>query len=133
MQSMKDFTESRVRGTPDEIWLLEHHPVFTLGIREREEDILDTGDIPVVKSDRGGLITYHGPGQLVIYLMLDLRRLGIGLKALVNTLEQSTIDLLRSYRVEASRLENAPGVYVAGRKIGSIGLRVRRGLRLSWP
>jgi len=127
MQSMQIFTGNREKETEDEIWLLEHHPVFTLGIRERDEDILDTGDIPVVKSDRGGLITYHGPGQLVVYLMLDLRRPGIGLKALVNILEQSTIDLLLKYGIDASRLENAPGVYVAGSKIGSIGLRVQRG------
>ncbi len=127
MQSMQVFTGNREKETEDEIWLLEHHPVFTLGIRERDDDILDTGDIPVVKSDRGGLITYHGPGQLVVYLMLDLRRPGIGLKALVNMLEQSTIDLLLKYGIDASRMENAPGIYVEGNKIGSIGLRVQRG------
>jgi len=127
MQSMKGFTKSRMGETTDEVWLLEHEPVFTLGIRERAEDIIDSGDIPVVKSDRGGLVTYHGPGQLVVYLMLDLRRLGIGLKALVNMLEQVTIEVLNEYDISASRLENAPGVYVDGRKIASIGLRVQRG------
>lgn len=127
LQSMKAFTRSREKETEDEIWLLQHYPVFTLGIRERVEDVLDTGDIPVVKSDRGGLITYHGPGQVVIYVMLDLRRLGVGLKALVNALEQSTIDLLNKHAITASRLDNAPGVYVAGSKIASIGLRVQRG------
>ena len=126
-QTMSSFTRSRKKSTPDEIWLLEHEPVFTLGIRERAEDIIDSGDIPVVKSDRGGLITYHGPGQLVVYFMLDLRRLGVGLKALVNTLEQATIDLLNEYNISAARLENAPGVYVDGEKIASIGLRVQRG------
>jgi len=126
-QWMKEFTHARTKESTDEVWLLEHEPVFTLGIRERSEDIIDSGDIPVIKSDRGGLITYHGPGQLVVYLMLDLRRLGIGLKALVNTLEQITIEVLNEYDISASRLENAPGVYVDGRKIASIGLRIQRG------
>jgi lipoyl(octanoyl) transferase len=111
----------------DEIWLVEHEPVFTLGIRENADDILDLGDIPVVKTDRGGLITYHGPGQLLIYLMLDLRRLGTGLKALVSTLEQITIDVLAENEIHAARMKNAPGVYVDGRKIASLGLRVQRG------
>ena len=126
-RSMKDFTQSRDKASTDEVWLLEHKPVFTLGIRERAEDIIDSGDIPVVKSDRGGLITYHGPGQLVVYFMLDLRSLGVGLKALVNTLEQVTINLLKEYGISAARLENAPGVYVDGKKIASIGLRIQRG------
>jgi lipoyl(octanoyl) transferase len=126
-QEMKAFTRTRTIHTPDEIWLLEHEQVFTLGIRENAGDIHDTGDIPLVKTDRGGLVTYHGPGQIVVYLMLDLRSLGIGLKKLVNTLEQATIDLLNEYEISASRLENAPGVYVDDRKIASIGLRVQRG------
>lgn len=126
-QSMKQFTESRQADSLDEVWLLEHKPVFTLGIRERAEDCIDTGDIPVVKTDRGGLITYHGPGQLLIYLLLDLRRLGAGLKSLVNILEQSSIDVLREYGIQAVRMENAPGVYVNGSKIASLGLRVQRG------
>lgn len=126
-QSMKCFTESRENDTPDELWLVEHDSVFTLGIRERAEDCIETGAIPVVKTDRGGLITYHGPGQLLVYLLLDLRSLGIGLKSLVNTLEQVTINLLAEYEIQASRMQNAPGVYVAGRKIASLGLRVQRG------
>jgi len=126
-QWMKEFTCARTKESTDKVWLLEHKPVFTLGIRERPEDIIDSGDIPVVKSDRGGLITYHGPGQLVVYFMLDLRRLGIGLKVLVNTLEHITIEVLKEYGISASRLENAPGVYVDGRKIASIGLRIQRG------
>ncbi len=126
-QEMKAFTRARTIHTPDEIWLLEHEQVFTLGIRENAGDIHDTGDIPLVKTDRGGLVTYHGPGQIVVYLMLDLRSLGIGLKKLVNTLEQATIDLLNEYEISASRLESAPGVYVDDRKIASIGLRVQRG------
>ena len=126
-QEMKAFTRARAIHTPDEIWLLEHEQVFTLGIRENAGDIHDTGDIPLVKTDRGGLVTYHGPGQIVVYLMLDIRSLGIGLKKLVNTLEEATIDLLYEYDLSASRLENAPGVYVDDRKIASIGLRVQRG------
>lgn len=124
-QKMKVFTQERSTQTPDEIWLLEHEPVFTLGIRENAEDIHELGNIPLVKTDRGGLVTYHGPGQLVVYFMLDLRKLGIGLKSLVYTLEQVTIDLLNEYGLAARRLENAPGVYVNGSKIASIGLRVQ--------
>ena len=124
---MKDFTSTRTERSADEIWLLQHEPVFTLGIRENSADIIDPGEIPVVKTDRGGLITYHGPGQIIVYLMLDLRRLGTGLKALVTALEQVTIDLLSEYGIHAARKENAPGVYVDGRKIASLGLRVQRG------
>lgn len=126
-QEMKTFTQSRTTNTADEIWLLEHEPVFTLGIRENADDIRDLGRIPLVKTDRGGLVTYHGPGQKIIYLMLDIKRLGIGLKTLVNTLEQVSIDLLDEFEIAASRLEDAPGVYVSGRKIASIGLRVQKG------
>jgi lipoyl(octanoyl) transferase len=126
-QLMKQLTQSRNKETLDEVWLLEHEPVYTLGIRERAEDVIETGDIPVVKSDRGGLITYHGPGQLIIYLMLDLHRQSTGLKALVSILEQIIIDLLTEYKIDATRMENAPGVYVEGRKIASLGLRVQRG------
>lgn len=126
-QLMKRFTESRQADTTDQVWLLEHEPVFTLGIRESAEDCINTGDIPVVKTDRGGLVTYHGPGQLLVYLMIDLRRLGLGLKSLVNLLEQTVIILLSEYGIQAARLENAPGVYVDGCKIASLGLRVQRG------
>ena len=124
---MKTFTRTRTDQAADEIWLLEHEPVFTLGIRENPEDVIDPGDIPVVKTDRGGLITYHGPGQIIVYLMLDLRRLGTGLKSLVSKLEQVTIELLANYEIQAVRKENAPGVYVDGRKIASLGLRGQRG------
>jgi len=126
-QWMKEFTRSRTKESHDEVWLLEHEPVFTLGIRERAEDIIDCGDIPVVKSDRGGLITYHGPGQMVAYVLLDLPRLGTGLKALVNTLEQVSIDLLLAQGIDVERKENAPGVYADGSKIASLGLRVLHG------
>ncbi len=126
-QLMKELTQTRNKEALDELWLLEHEPVYTLGIRERAEDSIETGDIPVVKSDRGGLMTYHGPGQLIIYLMLDLQRLATGLRALVSMLEQVTIDVLTEYDIDATRMENAPGVYVEGRKIASLGLRVQRG------
>ncbi|HEC26402.1 MAG TPA: lipoyl(octanoyl) transferase LipB [Gammaproteobacteria bacterium] len=126
-QWMKEFTRSRTKESGDEIWLLEHEPVFTQGIRERAEDIIDSGDIPVVKSDRGGLVTYHGPGQMVAYVLLDLRRSGTGLKALVNTLEQVGIDVLLARGIDAARKKNAPGIYVDGRKIASLGLRVMHG------
>jgi len=125
-QSMKDFTQSRDDATADEVWLLEHPPIFTQGIRDGSHDLLDTGDIPVLKTDRGGLVTYHAPGQLIVYLMLDLRRLGTGLRELVNILEQVVIDLLSTCAIEATRRKDAPGVYVDGRKIASLGLRVQR-------
>lgn len=125
-QSMKDFTQSRDDATADEVWLLEHPPIFTQGIRDASHDLLDTGDIPVLKTDRGGLVTYHAPGQLIVYLMLDLRRLGTGLRELVNILEQVVIDLLSTCAIEATRRKDAPGVYVDGRKIASLGLRVQR-------
>jgi len=126
-QWMKEFTRSRTEESADEVWLLELEPVFTLGIRGSVEDIIDSGDIPVVKSDRGGLITYHGPGQMVAYVLLDLRRSGTGLKALVNTLEQVSIEVLRTQGIVAARKENAPGVYADGSKIASLGLRVLHG------
>ena len=126
-QQMMDFTRERSAEQADEVWLLEHQPVFTTGIRDSDASILDPGRIPVVSTDRGGLVTYHGPGQLVVYVMINLRRLGIGLKSLVNSLEQVTIDLLSRYSINAARKENAPGVYVDGRKIASLGLRVQHG------
>ncbi len=126
-QKMKHFTAARGEKTNDEVWLLQHEPVFTLGIRETADEILNSRDIPVVKSDRGGLVTYHGPGQLIVYLLLDLRRMDTGLKALINSLEQAAIDLLSEYGINASRMANAPGVYVSGKKIASLGLRVQRG------
>ncbi|BCU07947.1 lipoyl(octanoyl) transferase LipB [Allochromatium tepidum] len=125
--AMRAFTDAREADTPDELWLLEHPPVFTLGQAGRPEHLLAPGDIPVIRTDRGGQVTYHGPGQLVAYPLLDLRRSGIGIKRLVERLEQSVIDLLAGYGIVAERRANAPGVYVADAKIASLGLRVRNG------
>jgi lipoyl(octanoyl) transferase len=124
---MRGFTDRRTPETPDELWLLEHSAIFTLGQAGREEHLLDPGTIPVLKVDRGGQVTYHGPGQLVAYLLLDLRRAGLGVKTLVARLEQATIDLLSGWGIQAERRTDAPGVYVAGAKIASLGLRVRNG------
>ena len=125
-QDMRAFTDRRDATTPDEIWLVEHPPVYTLGTNDRNE-AFDNPGIPVVKSDRGGQITYHGPGQLIAYVLMDLRRRGWGVKQLVMTLEQSVIDLLAARGLAAVRRAGAPGVYVDGRKIAQLGLRVRRG------
>lgn len=126
-QAMRDYTDLRDASSPDQLWLLEHPPVFTLGQAGKPEHLLDAGDIPVVRSDRGGQVTYHGPGQLVAYLLLDLRRAGLGVRSLVTLLEQATIDLLAQRGIRAEARRDAPGVYVAGAKIASIGLRVRHG------
>jgi lipoyl(octanoyl) transferase len=126
-QAMRAFTDARTEDTADELWLLEHAPVFTLGQAGREEHLLDPGDIPVIRVDRGGQVTYHGPGQLVAYLLLDLRRAGLGVRRLVGLLEQAVVDLLADYGVRACARAGAPGVYVDGRKLASLGLRVRRG------
>lgn len=124
---MQDFTNQRDDATPDEIWLLEHEPVYTQGQAGKAEHLLHSTEIPVVQSDRGGQITYHGPGQLIAYLLLDLRRKGISVRELVSGLEQAVIALLARYGIQASARPDAPGVYVSGRKIASLGLRVRRG------
>ncbi len=126
-RDMQAFTLGRGRETRDEIWLLEHRPVFTLGMNAKAEHVLAPGDIPVVAIDRGGQVTYHGPGQLVTYLMLDLRRLDIGVRRLVEILEQSLIDWLAARGVAACARRDAPGVYVDGAKIAALGLRVRGG------
>lgn len=126
-RDMQDFTARRNRDTFDEVWWLEHRPVFTLGMNAKAEHLLAPGDIPVVASDRGGQVTYHGPGQLVVYLMLDLRRLGIGIRRLVEIIEQSVIDWLGERGVTAYARRDAPGVYVEGAKIAALGLRVRGG------
>ena len=126
-ETMRFFNQARGPATPDEIWLLEHEPVFTLGLAGRAEHLLDAGDIPVVHSDRGGQVTYHGPGQLVAYLMLDLRRRSLGVKELVRRLEQSVIEMLRGYRIEGVRRAGMPGVYVDGAKIAAVGLRIANG------
>ena len=126
-RAMSNFTDSRDDATQDELWLLEHPPVFTLGQTGRMEHVLDPGDIPIVQADRGGQVTYHGPGQIVAYPLLDLRRLGTGIRKLVDGLEQVVIDVLAGYGIEGARLDGAPGIYVEGRKIAALGLRVRRG------
>ena len=124
---MQDFTAQRTAETPDELWLCEHLPVFTQGLAGKPEHLLKDIGIPVVKIDRGGQITYHGPGQLVCYLLLDLKRRGITVKGLVNRMEQAVIDLLADYGVAAARLAGAPGVYVNGAKIAALGLKVKNG------
>lgn len=124
-QAMRDFTARRGPDTPDELWLLQHPPVYTLGLAGKPEHLLRASEIPLVATDRGGQITYHGPGQIVVYLLLDLQRHGIGVKALVNLLEQTVIELLAEYGVSGERREKAPGVYVNGAKIAALGLKVK--------
>ena len=126
-QAMRKFTDKRVAETPDEIWLVEHPPVYTLGQAGKQEHILNPGVIPIIKTDRGGQVTYHGPGQLLVYFMLDVRRRHLGVRELVDKLENSVIDLLAEYSLTAQARREAPGVYVNGAKICSIGLRIRRG------
>lgn len=125
-RAMQEFTAKRDDSTPDELWLCEHPPVFTQGLAGKPEHLLRDIGVPVVKIDRGGQITYHGPGQIVCYLLLDLRRRGLTVKTLVNRMEQAVIDLLDEYGVAAERLAGAPGVYVGGAKIAALGLKVRR-------
>ena len=124
---MKAFTDERDEQTADEIWLVEHLPVFTLGQAGKEIHLLAPGDIPVVHTDRGGQVTYHGPGQLVIYVLLNLRPLGLGVRDLVTAIESAVVELLSAYGVNAAPDKNAPGVYVNGAKIAALGLRIRRG------
>lgn len=126
-REMQEFTDTRDENTADEIWFVEHPPVFTMGLNASEEHLLAPGDIPVVQIDRGGQVTFHGPGQLMIYPLIDLRRANIGVRNLVTALEQSVVDLAAEYRVDASADPEAPGVYVDGDKLASVGLRIRRG------
>lgn len=126
-QAMRDFTDERDAGTTDECWLLEHEPVLTLGQAGKQQHILAAGNIPVVHTDRGGQVTYHGPGQLVMYWLVDLKRRGLGVRAFVGLMEQAVIALLADYGIAASLRDGAPGVYVDGAKIASLGLRVRKG------
>lgn len=126
-QAMQQFTDTRGVTTPDELWVLEHFPVYTLGMAGQREHLLDTGNIPVYQVDRGGQVTYHGPGQLVIYTLLNLERRQWHVKKLIHALEQAVIDYLARQHVLGERREKAPGVYVAGRKLASLGLRIRRG------
>jgi lipoyl(octanoyl) transferase len=123
---MQSFTSERVEDTRDEIWFVEHPPVYTLGMRADRRHVLASGGIPVVQIDRGGQVTYHGPGQLVAYVLLDLRRLSLNPRTLVQALESAVIDTVAGYGVTAVARRDAPGIYVEGRKLGAIGLRVRR-------
>ena len=126
-RAMQAFTRSRDADAPDQLWLVEHPPVYTLGLAGRREHVLDAGAIPVIATDRGGQVTYHGPGQAVAYLLLDLRRRGYGVRELVRRIEEAVIDLLAGYGIAGERREGMPGVYVDGAKIAAIGLRVSRG------
>ena len=126
-REMQQFTDTRTADTPDEVWLVEHPPVFTLGLNGKSEHVLDPGDIPIINCDRGGQVTYHGPGQLIAYLLLDLRRHKLGVKALVYKIEQAVIELLEENGIHGQRREGAPGIYVDGAKIAALGLRIRKG------
>jgi len=126
-RAMQRFTDERHAGTPDEIWLLEHPPVFTLGMNADPAHVLAPGEIPVVRIDRGGQVTYHGPGQLVVYPLIDIRRAGISVRGMVTALERSVIDMARTFGITAECRLGAPGIYVSGRKLGSVGIRIRRG------
>ncbi len=126
-RQMQQFTATRTSDTADEIWLVEHPPVYTLGLNGKREHLLESNGIPLVPTDRGGQITYHGPGQLIVYLLADLRRLQLGPRQLVSILEDAMIATLAQYGIAASARVEAPGVYVGARKIGSVGLRIKKG------
>jgi len=124
-RAMQQFTQDRLPDTPDEIWVTEHPAIYTLGLNGKVEHLLNPGDIPILKTDRGGQVTYHGPGQLVVYPLLDLKRLGLNIRQLVSLLEQAMITTLAHWQVVAEAKAEAPGVYVNNQKIGSIGLRIK--------
>jgi len=126
-EEMKSFTENRNSDTPDELWTLEHNSVFTQGLSGKPEHLLKATQIPIIQSDRGGQISYHAPGQLIIYCLIDIKRLGIGIKKIVTIIEQSLIELLSSYDITAHTLKGAPGVYVNDSKIAALGLKVKQG------
>ena len=126
-QAMQNFTQKRAKDTRDEVWIVEHLPVFTLGRNGKRKHILDAGHIPVIPIDRGGQVTYHGPGQLVIYLLIDLKRRKMGVRQLVTHIENAIIDFLASYHIEANNDPKAPGVYVNQQKIAALGLRISKG------
>ena len=126
-QEMVSFTEKRNNHTEDELWTLEHRSVFTQGLSGKPEHLLKDTEIEVIKSDRGGQITYHGPGQLIVYCLIDIKRLGIGVKQMVSIIEKSIIDLLSDYSISSHKIPGAPGVYVDGSKIAALGLKVKRG------
>ena len=127
LDAMRDLTDQRSADTPDELWLLQHPRVFTQGQAGKSEHVLAPGDIPVIQVDRGGQVTYHGPGQWVVYLMIDLKRRGLGVRALVTLIEEAIVQLLAEYGIASAPDPSAPGVYVQGNKIAALGLRVRRG------
>ena len=126
-KKMIEFTETRTKDTQDELWITEHNPIYTLGKNANENNIIDAGDIPVLRVDRGGEVTYHGPGQIIIYVLIDLKRKGLNVSDLIFILEESIIQLLKNYNIRASRMKKAPGVYVDSMKIASIGIRVSKG------
>ena len=126
-RAMHEFTDARDETTPDEIWLVEHHPVFTQGQAGKAEHVLAPGDIPVIQSDRGGQVTYHGPGQQVMYVLINLKRRKVGVRELVTLLENTVINTLATLGINAQARADAPGVYVQGKKICSLGLRIRKG------
>ena len=126
-KKMVEFTATRTKDTLDELWITEHNPIYTLGKNANENNITDAGDIPVLRVDRGGEVTYHGPGQIIIYVLIDLKRKGLNVSDLIFILEESIIRLLKNYNIRASRMKKAPGVYVDSMKIASIGIRVSRG------
>ncbi len=126
-QKMLDFTEQRDSNTTDEIWLLEHEPVYTLGKNSKVHHVLNPGNIPVVQADRGGQVTYHGPGQLIVYLLLNIRQRNLGVRQVVSAMENALIQLLTSYSINAHAKPDAPGVYVGDKKVAALGLRIRKG------
>lgn len=126
-RQMVEFTRNRDQATRDEIWFLQHPPVYTLGLAGKAEHLLDTGDIPVIRTDRGGQVTYHGPGQLMVYLLLDLKRKRISIRSLVDIIEQTIIDMLAGLGLQGDRRSGAPGVYIDGNKLAALGIRVRNG------
>ena len=126
-RAMQTFTDTRDDATPDELWLVEHPPVFTQGQAGQAEHILAPGDIPVIQVDRGGQVTHHGPGQIVAYPLIDIKRMGLGVRQLVKGIEQAIIGVLHSYGIDAGLIDGAPGVYIDGVKIASLGLRIRKG------
>tara|TARA_Y100001936_G_scaffold254041_1_gene323965 strand:+ start:4982 stop:5623 length:642 start_codon:yes stop_codon:yes gene_type:complete len=126
-KEMKDFTLARTRNTPDEIWFLQHPPVYTLGVAGKMEHLLRNNGISIIRSDRGGQITYHGPGQIIAYLLLDVRRLKLGIRELIKLIEDAVIDLLEEYAVNTKIRKGAPGVYVGNKKIASLGLKIKNG------
>lgn len=126
LQAMQRFTQNRTATSTDEIWIVQHHPVYTLGQAGKKEHILQTNGIPIVQSDRGGQVTYHGPGQWVFYLMINLKRQNLGVRQFVSKMEQSVIQMLQAHGITSNPLANAPGVYVNGAKIAAVGLRIKR-------